>query len=154
MEVWIGGHEGLAVSKPLGTDEECLPFWEAKHWPRFFKMPVIMLMLITLLNDGTLISIGYDTAKPSHYPEKWNLPVLFVISSILGSVACGSSLLLLWAALDSWNTGSVFHRWGLGRMPYGKVITMVYLKVSADIWFINPVLGHNPWVMYDTPHVM
>lgn len=30
-------------------------------WPPFFKMPVLMLMLITLLNDGTLISIGYDT---------------------------------------------------------------------------------------------
>ena len=33
------------------------------------------LMLITLLNDGTLISIGYDNVKPSHYPEKWNLRV-------------------------------------------------------------------------------
>ena len=32
-------------------------------------------MLITLLNDGTLISIGYDNVKPSHYPEKWNLRV-------------------------------------------------------------------------------
>ncbi len=34
-----------------------------------------MLMLITLLNDGTLISIGYDNVKPSSMPEKWNLPV-------------------------------------------------------------------------------
>ncbi len=34
-----------------------------------------MLMLITLLNDGTLISIGYDHVKPSHMPEKWNLRV-------------------------------------------------------------------------------
>tara|TARA_B110000090_G_C13318857_1_gene422661 strand:- start:844 stop:1101 length:258 start_codon:yes stop_codon:yes gene_type:complete len=28
-------------------------------WPSFFHMPVFMLMLITLLNDGTLIAIGY-----------------------------------------------------------------------------------------------
>ena len=27
-------------------------------WPNYFKLPVIMLMLITVLNDGTLISIG------------------------------------------------------------------------------------------------
>jgi H+-transporting ATPase len=27
-------------------------------WPDFFQLPVLMLMLITLLNDGTLISIG------------------------------------------------------------------------------------------------
>jgi H+-transporting ATPase len=31
-----------------------------RPWPRFFHMPVLMLMLITLLNDGTLISVGYD----------------------------------------------------------------------------------------------
>ena len=37
--------------------------------------PTLRLMLITLLNDGTLISIGYDNVKPSHYPEKWNLRV-------------------------------------------------------------------------------
>ena len=45
------------------------------EWPVFFKMPVIMLMLITLLNDGTLISIGYDNVKASPRPEKWNLKV-------------------------------------------------------------------------------
>lgn len=48
---------------------------EGEVFPRFFKMPVLMLMLITLLNDGTLISIGYDRVKPSHMPEKWNLKV-------------------------------------------------------------------------------
>jgi hypothetical protein len=29
-------------------------------------------------------------------PERWNLPLLFTVSSMLGAVACGSSLLLLW----------------------------------------------------------
>mmetsp|Transcript_34189 Transcript_34189/g.75828 ORF Transcript_34189/g.75828 Transcript_34189/m.75828 type:complete len:1030 (+) Transcript_34189:195-3284(+) len=105
---------------------------EGEEWPEFFKMPVIMLMLITLLNDGTLISIGYDHVKPSAYPEKWNLKALFCISIILGAVACGSSLLLLWAALDSWNPDGIFHKWGIGAMPYGKITTMVYLKVSVS----------------------
>ena len=34
-------------------------------WPLCFQLPVLMLMLITLLNDGTLISIGYDNVKPN-----------------------------------------------------------------------------------------
>ena len=29
------------------------------EWPAFFHMPVLMLMLITVLNDGTLIAIGF-----------------------------------------------------------------------------------------------
>ena len=34
-------------------------------WPEYFHMPVLMLMLITLLNDGTLIAIGYDNVVPT-----------------------------------------------------------------------------------------
>ena len=34
-----------------------------------------MLMLITLLNDGTLISIGYDNVVPNPRPDRWNLRV-------------------------------------------------------------------------------
>jgi H+-transporting ATPase len=43
--------------------------------PDFFKMPVLMLILITVLNDGTLISVAYDHVVPSRQPEKWNLKV-------------------------------------------------------------------------------
>jgi hypothetical protein len=61
----------------IGKDDlsACMTPKELSWWPEFFKMPVLMLMLITLLNDGTLISVGYDHVKPSHYPEKWNLYV-------------------------------------------------------------------------------
>ena len=45
------------------------------QWPSFFQLPVLMLMLITLLNDGTLISIGYDRVIPNPRPDRWNLRV-------------------------------------------------------------------------------
>ena len=48
-------------------------FPDKSEWPTFYHMPVIMLMLITLLNDGTLIAIGYDNVVPRDTPEKWNL---------------------------------------------------------------------------------
>jgi H+-transporting ATPase len=101
-------------------------------WPPFFKMPVLLLMLITLLNDGTLISIGYDSVKASQWPEKWNLPSLFLTSIVLGSVACGSSLLLLWAALDSHNPLGVFAWMHIPPIAYAKITTMIYLKVSIS----------------------
>ena len=102
------------------------------EWPDFFHMPVLMLMLITLLNDGTLIAIGYDNAVPRDTPEKWNLPVLFLISSVLAGVAMLSSLLLLWFLLDSWRSGGVFQTFGLGGLSYGQVTTSIYLKVSVS----------------------
>jgi H+-transporting ATPase len=101
-------------------------------WPEFFHMPVLMLMLITLLNDGTLITIAYDYAEASSTPNRWNLPALFVASSTLGAVSCGSSLLLLFLLLDSWNPSGFLQSLGMDGLQYGQVITSIYLKVSVS----------------------
>jgi len=107
-------------------------FPDAQVWPPFFHMPVLMLMLITLLNDGTLIAIGYDHVQPRQSPEKWNLPVLFLVSSMLAGVACISSLLILGLSLDSWTPGHLYQNWGIGGLSYGQVTTTIYLKVSVS----------------------
>merc|ERR1711907_539543 len=83
-------------------------------WPSYFHMPV--LMLITLLNDGTLIAIGYDNVNPSAEPDKWNLPALFTIGFVLAAVAFVSSIVLLQCLLNSWNDGSIFQTWALGGL--------------------------------------
>ena len=101
-------------------------------WPDFFKMPVIMLMLITLLNDGTLIAIGYDNVVPRDTPEKWNLPALFAVSVVLAAVSCFSSLLLLYFSLSSWEPNGAYQSIGLGGLSYGQVTTSIYLKVSVS----------------------
>jgi H+-transporting ATPase len=107
-------------------------FPDTQNWPNFFHMPVLMLMLITLLNDGTLIAIGYDNVTPRQTPEKWNLPVLFCVATLLAAVACLSSLLLLFWCLDSWNSKGLFQTWGLGGLSYGQVTTAIYLKISIS----------------------
>jgi len=93
---------------------------------------VLLLMLITLLNDGTLITIGYDSVRPSQHPEVWNLRALFTVSIELAGVAVISSLLLVWAALDAGNPGSVFKWIGLPDIEYGQIVMMIYLKVSIS----------------------
>jgi H+-transporting ATPase len=102
------------------------------YWPNFFHMPVIMLMIITLLNDGTLIAIGYDHVEPQSTPTVWNLRVLFTIGTVLAAVACVSSLLLLYLSLDSWRDDSFYGMIGLGGISYGQVTTSIFLKVSVS----------------------
>ena len=115
-------------------------------WPPFFHMPVLMLMLITLLNDGTLIAIGYDNVTPSKTPEVWNLPVVFTIAAVMAGVACISSLLLLWFCLDSWRPDGVFQTIGIGGLSYGQVTTTIYLKVSiSDFLTLFSCRGGSDW---------
>jgi H+-transporting ATPase len=98
----------------------------------------MMFMLITLLNDGTLMCIGYDNTFPAPRPQRWNLKALFVVASVLALVAMISSLLLLWMALDandacpSCYEKSWFRALGLPSIHYGQIITMIYLKVSIS----------------------
>lgn len=112
----------------------------ADEWPDFFHMPVLMLMLITLLNDGTLITIAYDKAEASPTPNKWNLVVLFITSSVLGLVSCLSSLLLLYLLLDSWNPAGLYQKLGMEGLEYGQITTAIYLKVSKVRSWAIPIL--------------
>jgi H+-transporting ATPase len=105
---------------------------DTEEWPDFFHMPVLLLMLITLLNDGTLIAIGYDNVIPQKTPERWNLYAVFTIGATLAAVACVSSLLLLYWLLSSWHFNNLFQSWGLGGLSYGQVTTAIYLKVSVS----------------------
>ena len=102
-------------------------------WPEFFHMPVLLLMLITLLNDGVLISIAYDNAKANQTPDKWNLPALILTSSVLGAVSCFSNLLLLYFLLDSYNPDGFMQKCGMeGNVDYGLITMAIYLKVSVS----------------------
>jgi H+-transporting ATPase len=121
-------------------------------WPDFFHLPVLMLMLITLLNDGTLIAIGYDNVIPSRSPEVWNIPRLFCISISLAIFACGSSLLLLHWSLDSWNPNSFLYKLGLKDISYGQTICMMYLKVSvSDFLTLFASRSHNKFFWRSRP---
>jgi H+-transporting ATPase len=102
------------------------------NWPDFFHMPVLMLMLITLLNDGTLIAIGYDRVQAPKTPVKWNLRAIFTIAGVLAGVAMISSLILVEMSLDSWNTNGFYQKIGIGGLSYGQVTTSVYLKVAVS----------------------
>merc|ERR1719247_3522741 len=107
-------------------------FMDTHEWPPFFHMPVLMLMLITLLNDGTLITIGYDYAVAPKTPPTWNMRFLFSMAFVQSFVAMISSLNLLWILLRSWEPNSFMRQLGIGGISYGKITSSVYLKVSVS----------------------
>merc|ERR1712178_13175 len=89
-------------------------------------------ILISLLNDGTLITIGYDLAVAPKTPPKWNMPFLFSMAFVQSFVAMISSVNLLHILLHSWDEGSMMRQLGLGGISYGKITSSVYLKVSVS----------------------
>lgn len=125
---------------------------------QYFHLPVIMFMLITLLNDGCLMTIGYDHVIASEQPQVWNLEVVFVAASILAAVACASSLMLLWMALEGYGDyhydNSWFKKLGLAKISQGKLVTLMYLKISISDFltlFSSRTGGRFFFTMYPSP---
>ncbi|CAN0112285.1 unnamed protein product [Heterosigma akashiwo] len=116
-------------------------------FPDFWYMPVLALITITLLNDGTIISIAYDNVQYNVNPEQWNLPVIFCVSTTLGAVACVSSVLLLHLALASESAGSFLSKFGIA-LDFPEVMCVMYLKVSiSDFLTLFASRTHGPfWV--------
>ena len=103
--------------------------------PNTFSLPVIALVTITLLNDGTLISVAYDNVTVAKEPEKWNLTVYFTVAFVQGGVAFISSVVLLLLGLnnmDAENPQVLLSAFGIPRWSYGEVLTAVWLKVSIS----------------------
>ena len=101
--------------------------------PSYFKLPVIALVLITILNDGTIITIAYDNVVPGSEPEKWHLRRVYLESALLGGVACVSSLVLLWIAMNSNGDMDAFRDWfHLEPLNYNQVKCLMYLKISLS----------------------
>jgi len=110
-------------------------------------------MIITLINDGTLISVGYDHAVPSKYPERWVLPILFIVSITLGAVACSSSLVLLYLCLTSWEPHYAFQTMGIGGLQYGQIVNVIFLKVAvSDILTLFSARTAHQFFFQRKPH--
>jgi len=119
-----------------------------------FVLPVTALVIITILNDGTIITISHDKVIPDNSPSKWLLPEAVGIASALGFCTTVASYLLLRAgticanpnisqtlatiASDTGAARSVVCTWiGTKQTPsgdwyieFGELLAAVYLEVS------------------------
>jgi H+-transporting ATPase len=52
----------------------------------FFPVTAIMIVLLALLNDGSILTIAYDNVKYKDQPETWNMRLVLGIASVIGLV--------------------------------------------------------------------
>jgi len=115
---------------------EYAPKGEGYHpddWPEYFSLPVIALVTICILNDGTIISVAYDNVEASLKPEAWDLKVMYWVASVIGLVALASSILLLDLGLKSAQGGdNGLCAFGVKAQTFPEIQTMMYLKISLS----------------------
>ena len=85
----------------------------------FFPVTAAQIVVLALLNDAAILSIAFDRVKASDLPERWDMPEVLTIASVLGLVGVVESLSLLLVGQ---------HAFGLNQ---DTLRTLMYLKLSV-----------------------
>jgi len=57
-----------------------------------FDFPSFMVLILAILNDGTIMTISKDRVKPSPYPNSWNLSEIFTYAIVYGIYLAASTI--------------------------------------------------------------
>jgi len=118
------------------------------HIPNTFALPVVAIVLITVLNDGTIVSIAYDRVTVSKKPESWNLPLMFFNACTCGGIALVSSIILLLTSLDNLDSrhpDPFYDAFGIPVFRYGECLTAIYMKVALSDFLTLFAARTNSW---------
>jgi len=85
----------------------------------FFPLTAVMVIALALLDDLPIMAIAFDNATASPRPVKWNMPRVFLISSVLGICSVIESFLLFFLGQD------IYH------LDTAHIQTMMFLQLVA-----------------------
>jgi H+-transporting ATPase len=66
-----------------------------------FDFAPFMVLIIAVLNDGTIMTISKDRVKPSPMPDAWRLQEIFATGVVLGTYQALATVLFFWAVRDT-----------------------------------------------------
>ncbi len=85
----------------------------------FFPLSAVMIIALALLDDLPIMAIAFDNAKAAAKPVKWDMPRVFLISSVLGLFAVVQSFALLFLGKELYHLDSA------------HIQTMMFLQLVA-----------------------
>ncbi|KAF8269467.1 plasma-membrane proton-e [Lactarius quietus] len=100
-----------------------------------FQFPPFMVLIIALLNDGTIMTLSVDRVLPSSTPDSWDLAEIFAYAVAYGLYLTVSTIILVVVILQSDFFQRKFHvhlNSPPGQINHNdeKLHTIVYLQVA------------------------
>ncbi|XP_044494134.1 plasma membrane ATPase 1-like isoform X2 [Mangifera indica] len=122
-----------------------------------FDFPPFMVLVIAILNDGTIMTISKDRVKPSPLPDCWKLSEIFATGIVLGGYLALMTVVFFWAAYET-NFFPSFNRHHF-NMSDDKISTelkermasAVYLQVSTISQALIFVTRSRGWSCTERP---
>ncbi|XP_039140986.1 plasma membrane ATPase 1-like isoform X1 [Dioscorea cayenensis subsp. rotundata] len=122
-----------------------------------FDFPPFMVLIIAILNDGTIMTISKDRVKPSPLPDSWKLAEIFATGIILGGYLAIMTVIFFWAAYKTDFFPRVFHVESLQETAQGdtqKLASAIYLQVSIISQALIFVTRSRNWSFVERPGLL
>lgn len=118
-----------------------------------FDFPPFMVLIIAILNDGTIMTISKDRVKPSPLPDSWKLSEIFATGVVIGSYLALMTVIFYYAA-DK--TDFFPKNFGVRdiRGNHDQMAAAIYLQVSTISQALIFVTRSRGWSFLERPGLL
>ncbi|KAL2554886.1 ATPase 9 [Forsythia ovata] len=118
-----------------------------------FDFSPFMVLIIAILNDGTIMTISKDKVKPSPMPDSWKLKEIFATGVVLGTYLAIMTVVFFWAAHESDFFSEKFGVRSI-RDHYPELNSALYLQVSIVSQALIFVTRSRSWSFMERPGLL
>ncbi|KAH1067364.1 hypothetical protein J1N35_032351 [Gossypium stocksii] len=118
-----------------------------------FDFSPFMVLIIAILNDGTIMTISKDRVKPSPTPDSWKLKEIFITGVVLGAYMAIVSVIFFWLVHDT-----LFFTEKFAVKPINEnaneLTSALYLQVSIISQALIFVTRSRSWSFVELPGLL
>ncbi|WOK93284.1 ATPase 10, plasma membrane-type-like [Canna indica] len=115
-----------------------------------YDFPPFMVLIIAILNDGTIMTISKDRVKPSPHPDSWKLKEIFATGVVIGTYLALITVLFYWAITKTTFFETHFKVRSLCNNTE-EVSSAIYLQVSIISQALIFVTRSQSWSFAERP---
>ncbi|CAM8888460.1 unnamed protein product [Rhodiola kirilowii] len=115
-----------------------------------FDFSPFMVLIIAILNDGTIMTISKDRVKPSPMPDSWKLKEIFATGVVLGAYMAIMSVVFFYLVHDTDFFNKHFHVRHIGESEH-EMTAALYLQVSIISQALIFVTRSRSWSYVERP---
>nr|GLL44897.1 plasma membrane ATPase 1-like isoform X1 [Ipomoea trifida] len=131
-----------------------------------FNFPPFMVLVIAILNDGTIMTISKDRVKPSPLPDSWKLNEIFATGIVIGSYLGLMTIMFFYLTYETNFLSKTFHLTDLSKGSINpndqgameslnkKLASAVYLQVSTISQALIFVTRSRGWSFKERPGLL
>ncbi|XP_052876655.1 ATPase 10, plasma membrane-type isoform X1 [Gossypium arboreum] len=118
-----------------------------------YDFPPFMVLIIAILNDGTIMTISKDRVRPSPTPDSWKLNEIFATGVVIGTYLALVTVLFYWIVIDTDFFETHFNVRSISD-DTEQISSAVYLQVSIISQALIFVTRSRSWSFVERPGVL